>query len=206
MLPPQIKKFIEVFSALPSIGPRQATRLAFHIKNMGDATIKELSQTINDLNGIETCSQCFFTYDKRQIKPETANNLCAICRNPQRRKDMIAIVEKETDLISLEKTKKFSGRYLVLGELKKDNVLNSIQKLRLNNLKNFIKKELNSSAEEIILAFSPTTYGDLNASLISQEVKGLTKKTTRLGRGIPTGGEIEFADEDTLESALANRA
>ena len=205
MLPPQIKKFIEVFSALPSIGPRQATRLAFHIKNMGDAAIKELSQTINDLNGIETCSQCFFTYDKRQLKPEASNNLCAICRNPQRRRDIIAIVEKETDLISLEKTKKFFGRYLVLGELKKDSILNSVQKLRLNNLKSFIKKELNSSAEEIILALGLKPYGDLNASLINQEVKDLTKKITRLGRGIPTGGEIEFADEDTLEGALANR-
>ena len=115
------------------------------------------------------------------------------------------IVEKETDIISLERPRKFNGRYLILGELNKAGILESGQKLRLNNLKTFISKELGGQAEEIIIATNPTTYGDLSASIITKELAGFAKKITRLGRGIPTGGEIEFADEDTLGAALERR-
>lgn len=206
MIPEPIKKFVEKFSALPSIGPRQATRLGFYIKSLGDAAIKELADAITGLEGIKTCSKCFFSFQKQSKSIHLGNSdefvasddLCDICSNPQRRKDLVAVVEKETDLISLEKTKKFNGRYLVLGELQKDGTLDAVQRLRLKSLKN-------DKLEEIILAINPTTYGDLNAGLIEQELKGIAKKMTRLGRGIPTGGEIEFADEDTLGSALDNR-
>ena len=115
------------------------------------------------------------------------------------------IIEKETDLVSLERPKKFKGRYLILGELLKSGVLESGQKLRLNNLKSFIKKELNGQAEEIIIATNPTVYGDLQAMIIAKEFNNMAKKITRLGRGIPTGGEIEFADEETLGQALERR-
>ena len=102
----------------------------------------------------------------------------------------------------MERPRKFNGRYLILGELNKAGILESGQKLRLNNLKTFISKELGGQAEEIIIATNPTTYGDLSASIITKELAGFAKKITRLGRGIPTGGEIEFADEDTLGAAL----
>lgn len=213
MLPDPIKKFADLFARLPSIGPRQATRLAFHIKELGENSIEELANAISALGKVKTCPQCFFSFQMRsKIIPissktsESINNLCDFCFNPQRRKDIIAVVEKETDLISLEKTRKFNGRYLVLGELQKDGTLDAVQKLRLNNLKSYIQKELNSRAEEILLAISPTSYGDFNAGMIAQELKNYAKKITRLGRGIPTGGEIEFADEDTLGSALDHRS
>ncbi|MDP2695844.1 MAG: toprim domain-containing protein [bacterium] len=198
MLPDPIRKFVDLFAKLPSIGPRQATRLAFYIKSLGDANIADLAKTVEGLQSIKVCPQCFFSY-------LGANQFCDICSNTKRRKDVIALVEKETDLMSLEKTKKFSGRYLVLGELKKDGAIDNLQKLRLTSLKSFIKKELGGQAEEIILAMSPTSYGDLNASIIMQELKDCTKKISRLGRGLPTGGEIEFADEDTLSGAIDNR-
>lgn len=202
MLPEPIRKFVESFSSFPGIGPRQATRLAFYIKNLGSANIQEISDAIAGLNYLQTCPGCFSTHHQNQ---KTDTNLCQICSNPQRNKSIIAIVEKETDLISLEKTKKFNGRYLILGNLKKDGILDSAQKLRLNSLKGLIKRDLNSQAEEIIIAINPTTYGDLNANLILHELKDHAKKISRLGRGIPTGGEIEFADEDTLGGALDNR-
>lgn len=208
MLPDPIKKFVDLFAGLPGIGPRQATRLAFYIVSTGKSNIEELAKIIYGLSDIKTCSLCFTShnYEMRKECENTKNNLCPICSNPQRRKDIIAVVEKETDLISIERTKKFNGRYLVLGDLKKDGVLESAQKLRLNSLKNRIKKELGGQAGEIILAMNPTTYGDLNASLIANELKDSAKKITRLGRGIPTGGEIEFADEDTLSAALDKRS
>jgi len=197
MLPEPIKKFIEIFAELPGIGLRQATRLAFKLINSGKNKIDETAEAVSDLKYLKICSQCFFVY-------AGGNNLCNICADKNRLQNIIAIVEKETDLISLERTKKFKGRYLVLGELTKTGILDSVQKLRLNHLKSWIKKSF-GEAEEIIIAINPTTFGDLNASIIAKELSGSAKKITRLGRGIPTGGEIEFADDETLGQALERR-
>jgi len=209
MFPQQIKNFIESFSGLPGIGPRQATRLAFKLISGGKNKIEELAGAIYELKNLKICSNCFFIHSSVDFpaaeQARYGASLCEICKNPNRRRDIIMIVEKETDLISLERPKKFNGRYLILGELSKNGILESGEKLRLNNLKNFINKELNKQAEEIIIATNPTTYGDLNALIIAKELNGLAKKITRLGRGIPTGGEIEFADEETLASALERR-
>lgn len=188
MLPEPIKKFVDAFAKLPGIGPRQATRLAYYIAGLGKGEVSEISKSVSSLGELSGCRLCFLTTPNK--------DLCSICADPGRRQDLIAVVEKETDLLSLEKTRKYNGRYLVLGDLKKDGVLNAMQKLRLKTIQN---------ADEIILAISPTTYGDINATLIEQELKNSAKKITRLGRGIPTGGEIEFADEETLSGALDNR-
>ncbi len=208
MLPEQVKKFIEIFSDLPGIGIRQATRLAFKLINSGKNKIDETAEAVADLKYLKICSQCFFVY-------QGPGNICNICGDKNRHQNIIAIVEKETDLISLERTKKFKGRYLVLGEITKTGVLDTAQKLRLNHLKNFIKKNFGQAqpspeasadkAEEIIIAINPTTYGDLNASIITKELEPFAKKISRLGRGIPTGGEIEFADDETLGQAIERR-
>lgn len=210
MLPNPIKQFTTVFSKLPSIGPRQATRLAFYIAGLGKTKIREISETIAGLADLTICVRCFRAHTG-------SAELCDICSNPTRDKNLIAIIEKETDLISLEKTKKFNGWYLLIGELHKTGELEPEQKLRLAGLKTFIKKELPPShkasedkpagkAEEIILAVNPTIYGDLNAALLKKELEEHAQKITRLGRGIPTGGEIEFADEETLGSAIDKRS
>ncbi len=198
MLPSPIEKFIEIFSKLPGIGPRQATRLAFYFINAGKDKIDETAKAIHNLKFLKLCSRCF-------IPHLNEGELCDICKDEKRDKKTIAIIEKETDQISLEKTKKFKGIYLVLGELAKTGALENIQKLRLSHLKSFIEKELNGKADEIILALNQTTYGDLNAIVLAQELKPFAKKITRLGQGIPRGGEIEFSDEDTLGSALDHR-
>lgn len=207
MLPDPIKQFTAVFSKLPSIGPRQATRLAFYVAGLGKTKIREISETIAMLADLTTCSRCFRVH-------AGSGKLCNVCSDPTRNKSLIAIIEKETDLISLEKTKKFNGWYLLIGELHKTGELEPEQKLRLASLKTFIKKECGGQspstssgrADEIILAVNPTVYGDLNAALLKKELEEYAKKITRLGRGIPTGGEIEFADEETLGSALDKRS
>ncbi|KKU82998.1 MAG: Recombination protein RecR [Parcubacteria group bacterium GW2011_GWA2_47_8b] len=150
MLPEPIKKFVDVFAALPGIGPRQATRLAFYIFNQGKSAVAETTKAIMGLDALRACRVCFNSTD--------GNEICG---------------------------------------LKRGETLNNIQKLRLKTIKN---------ADEVILAINPNGYGDLNAELIAQELKNVAKKITRLGRGIPTGGEIEFADEETLGSALENRS
>lgn len=208
MFPDSIKKFINIFSELPSIGPRQATRLAFYLISRGKNSLSEISSAVSDLKNIKICSDCFFIYSDqiRLTGDQAKNTLCNICSDKNRAKGTIMIIEKETDLVSIERTRKFNGRYLVLGELKKGGILEADQKLRLGNLKSFIKKLNGEIAEEIIIATNPTTYGDLSAMIIKKELEGVAKKFSRLGRGIPTGGEIEFADEETLEQALERRS
>lgn len=197
MLPDPIRAFIEVFSHLPSIGTRQATRLAFLLIRGGKAKIEEVARAASDLRLLKTCSRCFFVHSNE-------NTLCDICQNPKRNQKIVMIVERETDLISIEKTRRFTGRYLVLGESPKSGILESDQKLRLGALKSALRKE-SGKAEEIIIGFNPTTYGDVNAAAVAKELEGAAEKITRLGRGIPTGGEIEFADEETLGAALERR-
>ena len=203
MLPKPIKNFTDVFAKLPSLGPRQATRLAFYIAKLGKEKIKEIATAITQLNDLSTCARCFRAHSDEGLAGQ--GKLCSICSDPTRSKHLVAIVEKETDLISLENTKKFNGWYLVVGELSKLGEFNPEQKLRLNSLKSFAKKELGGKIKEIILAINPTTYGDLSAATLKKELAEYAEKITRLGRGIPTGGEIEFADEDTLSNALERR-
>mgnify|MGYP001565954091 CR=1 FL=1 len=196
--PEAIKKFVDVFSQLPGIGPRQAIRLTFYFIHQGVAFETEAAKALAELRGIKICKQCFYIH-------ENVNGLCDICGDTKRNEKLIAIVEKETDLLSIENTGKFAGRYLILGDLRKNGILESDQKLRIQSFKSWITERLNGKAEEIIIAINPTTYGDLNASLIGKELQEFTNKISRLGRGIPTGGEIEFADEDTLSNALERR-
>jgi recombination protein RecR len=197
-LPASLRALIEELSELPSIGPRQATRMAFYLTQRGGQSVENLAHNLEGLKKIKICERCFFIH-------ENSGGLCDICANKDRDQSHIMIVEKETDLISIENTNKFGGRYLVLGPIPKTGVLEELQKLRLENLKKFIKKELGGQAEEIILALNPTSVGDWNAGMLKKELESSAKKITRLGRGLPTGGEIEFADDETLEGALNAR-
>jgi recombination protein RecR len=197
-LPPPLQRVIEELSKLPSIGPRQAIRLAFYITQENKGELKSFAEAIDGLREIKICERCFFIH-------QNDDALCDICRNQTRKQNIIMVVEKETDLISLEDTKKFSGRYFIIGPIAKNGFLEAWQKLRLQSLKAFIEKNLGGQADEIILAFNPTSLGDFQASLLIKEFGPLAKKMSRLGRGLPTGGEIEFADDETLGSALDRR-
>lgn len=198
-LPSSLRALIDELSELPSIGPRQATRLAFYLAQKGGQSVENLARNLEGLKKVKLCERCFFVHEN----PDT---LCDICGNKNRNHSQIMIVEKETDLISVENTNKFNGRYFILGAIPKTGVLEEIQKLRLESLKSFIKKDLAGQAEEIILALNPTSVGDWNAGMLKKELEPFAKKITRLGRGLPTGGEIEFADDETLEGALNARS
>jgi len=198
-LPPPIQSIADQLSELPSIGPRQAIRLAFYLVGRSKEDIRALATGIDNLRNIKTCERCFFIH-------QNADHQCDICRNPNRNPRIVTVVEKETDLVSLENTKKFTGRYLIIGQVPKTGFLEEWQKLRLQSFKNLVTKEQGGSIDEIILAFNPTALGDLQASLLTKELAPFAKKISRLGRGLPTGGEIEFADDETLGSALERRS
>jgi recombination protein RecR len=193
-LPSSLRRLIKELASIPSIGPRQATRVAFYLASEERSLAEAISVGLYKLKDIKNCAQCFFIFEPED-KQET---LCEICRNPKREADTVMIVEKPTDLISLENTGKFKGIYLILGDLPKTGVLEPWQKERLAALKKKVRKE-------VILALNPTSLGDFHASLITKELSDAAKKISRLGRGLPTGGEIEFADDETLGSALEGR-
>ena len=199
-LPAPIEEVAGKLAELPSIGPRQAIRLAFYLAEQSKESILSLATSIANLANIKICERCFFIH-------QNEDTLCDICRNPNRNQRMIIVVEKETDLVSLENTGKFIGRYFIIGEISKTGMLDDPQKLRLQSLKSFIEKNLpDGKADEIVFAFNPTSLGDLQTSLLAKELDPFTKKRSRLGRGLPTGGEIEFADDETLGSALERRS
>jgi len=217
-LPSPIERVANELAELPSIGPRQAIRLAFYLTEQNEDAIRDLAESIDNLRNIKICERCFFVH-QNEITPTGANsapgeNLCDICRNPNRNQCAIIIVEKETDLVSLENIGKFTGRYFIIGEITKTGILEDWQKMRLQSLKSFITKNLidpatpdqPGKADELIFAFNPTSLGDLQTSLLAKELAPFAKKNSRLGRGLPTGGEIEFADDETLGSALDRRS
>jgi recombination protein RecR len=199
MIPEALQKFIEVFQKLPPFGPRTATRLAFHLVGLDRSTLESLIAGLSGLKEIDRCPRCFFLKERRE-------KMCAICASPSRNPKTIAIVEKDTDLLSLERTGHWRGHYFVFGELPERGTFETGHKLRLATLAKHVDTELGGKADEIVIALNPTTFGDFAAGLIAQEFKGKSERISRLGRGIPTGGEIEFADEETLGQALERRS
>lgn len=198
-LPAPIKKLASELAALPSIGPRQATRMAFHLAHEDPTNIRGLAAAVEGLSRLTPCERCFLIHDGD-------DRLCSICKNGARNERVVMVVEKETDLVSLENTGRFKGRYLVVGDLPRAGVLAEEQRRRLASLAKTLAALPDGKAEEIILAFDPTNLGDFHASLVAKELAPYAQKMTRLGRGLPSGGEIEFADDETLGSAFEGRA
>lgn len=197
MYPKSIQKLIELFSKFPTVGPRTASRFVFYLIKLDQEKFDELLNSITGLRkAIKICSLCFNPFEALDDE-----KLCPICKDISRDKTLLCIVEKEIDLISIENTKKYKGLYFILGgtiNLKKSgkNII------RIEELKQRIE---NDNFQEIIIAFNPTTEGEATALFIKKELKSLNIKTTRLGRGLPIGGELEYADEETLSSAFEGR-
>jgi len=209
MYPKPVQNFIDKFSRLPGIGPRQAARLAFWILKGPKETYHNLKQALESLDkDARTCELCHYVIDSSTsltIKNNN-NNQCYFCDNPSRDHTTICVVEKETDLATIEKSGVYKGLYHVLGGLFSalDTAVPKNLKMpelvkRIENLKK------NKSIEEIILALSPTHEGDLTAYYLEKLLKPLKVKVTRLGRGLPYGSDVEFADAQTLSGALESR-
>jgi len=197
MYSPSIQKLIDIFSKFPTVGPRTAARFVFYILGKKKEEVEELLAAIQDLEkNVKICPLCFKPFEKE-------SDFCEICSNQTRNKTLLCIVEKEIDLIAIEKTKKYNGLYFILGgtvsRLKKAD----IEKLRIKELEERIKKH--PEIKEIIIAINPTAEGEATALYLERILKPYNKKITRLGRGLPVGGELEYADEETLKSALEGR-
>lgn len=197
MFPDAIQKFVEKFSRIPSIGPRLATRLALFLTSLDLKEFTEIRLALEGLASLNRCPECFSLKSKSE-------KLCAICTARDRDFSVLAIVEKETDVEAMERSGAYRGRYLILGEAAHDGVMTDIQRERLRTIKSRIAKK-ERIINEIIIALPHNSFGDALSATITRGMNGTGPKLTRLGRGIPTGGTIEFADEDTLKEALRKR-
>jgi len=193
---PAIEKLIKLFSKFPTVGPRTASRFVFYLLRMPKEEADDLLFAIASLkNSVKVCNLCLNPF-------EGEGELCEICSNPGRDKSLICVVEKETDLDSIEKTKRYKGLYFILvgtlSSLKKDD----IKKIKTEELFERIK---DPQVKEVIIATNSTSEGEATALYLERNLKSSGKKITRLGRGLPKGSELEYADDETLSSALEGR-
>ena len=195
-----INRLINIFKQFPTVGGRTAGRFVYYLTRLPKDRIDELTNAIQELkNKIKLCEMCFDPF-------EANGNICTICADARRNKNLLCIIEKEADLASLESTKKYTGLYFILGGTVGTMKKEEINLLRIEALKKRVKS---NSFSEIIVALNPTPEGRTTSVLVENSIKEVipqpTFKITHLARGIPVGGELEYADEETLESALEGR-
>lgn len=189
-----------MFSRFPEVGPRTASRFAFYLLKSPDSEMQELVAALENLKkNVRQCAFCFNPFERED--DEQHAGLCALCSDAARDHSLLCIVEKESDLETLEKTKHYRGRYFILGKVNEILRKEGPQHMRIQELKNRMTNEI----QEIILALNPTTEGEATLLYLERLLKPYGKKITRLARGLPMGGELEYADDETLRSALEGR-
>ena len=191
-LPASANKLIEELSRLPGIGKKTAQRLAFHILKVDTSIVYRLSDSLKDVkNKVRSCSSCGGI---------TEEETCVICNDPKRDNNQLCIVEDAPDIYVFERTNIFKGTYHVLGGAL--SPLDGIgpDELNMGRLMERIKPGM-----EIIIATNPTVEGETTALYISKKLSDSDVKVTRLARGIPVGGDLEYTDEATLIRAMEGR-
>ena len=185
---------IDELSKLPSIGKKSAQRLALYMIKK-DKT--ELEALINSLiylkDNIKFCSKCYNI---------SAEEVCSVCKNPKRNQSIICVVEEASDVIAIENTNEYNGLYHVIG-----GVLSPLSGIGPDELKikELIQRLQNEKIKEVILAINPDTEGETTALYLAKLIKPLGVKVTRIARGLPIGGDLEFADEATIGRAVLHR-
>jgi len=189
-----IDHLIEALTKLPGIGRKTASRLAFHILRSSPSEAKELAGAILDVKEkIHLCSVCFNLTDE---------TLCGICQDERRNRDTLCVVEGPNDLIAIENTGTFHGRYHVLH-----GALSPLEGIGPEDLKvkELMERLHQEKIAEVILATNPTVEGETTALYLTELIKPLGLRITRIAYGIPMGGEIEYSDGMTLSKALEGR-
>ncbi len=190
----EIDLLIQLLSNLPGVGPRSARRIILYLIKNNKNLMKPLSDTLNNVsNKIKICKNC---------GNYSVDDNCDICKNEKRDKNLLCIVEEVADLWAIERGKIFNGLYFVLGGTL--NAIKGITPEKLNMKKLFDRLE-NNEIKEVILATSITTAGQTTAHYLLNNIKKLDIRVTRLARGVPAGGELDYLDEATLGQALNER-
>ena len=189
----QISRLIEQLSGLPGIGPKSAQRLAFHILSMPEENVEELSNSIIEAKrNIHYCKECLTLTD---------DELCPICKNPNRDHQVIMVVEDTRDLAAYEKTGKYEGVYPVLHGAISPMLGIGPGDIKLKELIH----RLEGDVKEVIIATNSSLEGETTAMYLRKLIKPTGIKGTRIASGVPVGGDLEYIDEVTLLRALEGR-
>lgn len=194
-IPKNIEKTIEEFSKLPGIGQKSAARLTFYLLRKKKQDVEQFGNTVRQLKeGLKYCRNC---------QNMTGNEeLCDICRNPERDPSIICVVEEMLDLIALEQANNYKGHYHVLH-----GVISPVDGVGPDELKiaELVERIKKGGIKEIILALNPSMEGEATAAYIIRAIQPHDIKITRIARGIPIGGDLEYADSQTLKKAFEGR-
>jgi recombination protein RecR len=194
VLPGPVQRLINEFSRLPGIGPKSASRLTFYLLRAADEQSLELATALHELKETtRLCSVCFNT---------TEDDPCNICADDGREHKLLCVVEEPLDVVAIERTRAFDGRYHVLH-----GAISPVEGIGPEDLKiaELIKRIENDDFEEIIIATNATLEGDSTALYLQRRLASYALKLTRLARGLPVGGDLEYTDEITLGRALEGR-
>lgn len=195
-----IERLTALFERFPGIGPRQAQRFVQYLLRSSPALRRELIESVQGLSGsVHQCTECMRFHAAEE-------KVCGICANPQRDPQFLAVVASDADLAALERSGTYRGHYFVIGgtiSLASDD----ITALRLDRLLGSLPLRAKNGLKEVILAFPANPEGDATAVRVHEDITAAMPelKVTALGRGLSTGSELEYADPETIKSALASR-
>jgi recombination protein RecR len=194
VLPPPISKLIDAFSRLPGIGPKTAARLTFYLLRAPDEVAFDLSEALVGLKeNTVLCERCFNITEKSP---------CPICSDPSRDQTTVCVVEEPLDLVAIERTGAYHGLYHVLH-----GAISPVDGIGPDDLKirELLERLRQEPIKEVILATNPTMEGEATALYLVKQIAPLGIKVTRLARGLPVGGDLEYADDITLTRAMEGR-
>ncbi len=189
-----LQRAIDEFSRFPGIGRKTAQRLALFLLNRDSEDVNRFIQSVVDLKSkMRHCSLCFNLSE---------HEICSVCENPKRDRSVICVVEEVNDVMAIEKTHEYSGLYHVLG-----GVLSPLSGIGPDDLhlKELLSRVETGEVKEVILALNPDTEGETTTLYLAKMLKGLDVPVSRIARGIPIGGELEFIDEATIGRAMSGR-
>lgn len=193
-LPQPVQRLINEFARLPGIGPKSAARLTFYLLRMADEQALDLAAALQDMKERTIfCSNCFHI---------TEADPCILCTDPARDDRLLCVVEEPLDVLAIERSQAYNGRYHVLhGAISPVEGVGP-EDLRINEL---VHRVQHSNFQEIILATNPTLEGESTALYLQRRLADSGVRLTRLARGLPVGGDLEYTDEITLGRALEGR-
>ena len=189
-----IQDLIDELGRLPGIGPKSAQRIAFHILSSDPADVKRLATALARVKElVRFCVTCYNVAESEQ---------CRICRDPRRTDEVLCVVEEPKDVVAIERTGEFRGRYHVLG-----GAINPLEGIGPDSLRirELMTRLSAGTVKELILATDPNTEGEATATYLALLVKPMGLTVTRLASGLPVGGDLEYADEITLGRAFEGR-
>jgi recombination protein RecR len=192
--PQPIEKMVEIIKKLPGVGPKMAERLSYHILKMSQGEVNRLIDSIQKAR--QTMKSCSVCYNLSEHDP------CPVCSDSTREHNTVCVVETPQDLIAVSKVKEYRGLYFVLGGALSPLDAVGPDDIRIDKL---IKRLKSGNINEVIIATDADSNGEITAVYIAEIIKKLNIKVTRLGYGLPVGGDIEYADEVTISRAIAGR-